>query len=320
MTAMTYETLLQDPEIQAFFSPDAVQLYQAEAPVGAWAIQAWCRVMEDRNPVYRDRDAARRYGYQDIIAPPVMMHSFTFPGLTYETEDNLLNRLRRKLETYGINSVVAGNYEQEFLTPIRLGDMLTREVRFESISEEKLTAVGTGHFILMGETIYNQDRVLIGRQKMRTLFFRPGKGKDPALAQQPAKKEAETPPAAPRLELPPLAIPLTTTRIVCGAIAANDFEKVHHDRDLAQAQGLKDIIMNILTSCGLAMRYVTDWAGPAAIVKSHSSRFGVPNYPGDTMTFTATADGAFAPGRETQIQLRGANSLGAHINSTITIG
>lgn len=308
-----------DPEVLAFFSPDMVQICPSPAPVSEWPIQAWCRAMGDRNPVYQDRDAARRYGHKDVFAPPVMMHSFTFPGLIDETQDNLLNALRRKLATYGINSVVAGNYEQEFITPIRLGDRLTREVRFESISDEKSTAVGTGHFVLMVEKIVNQNGDIIGHQKMRTLFFRPGAPKERESPPRPVKAETRAQETEGRLELPPLAIPLTATLIIAAAIASNDFEKVHHDRDLAQSQGLKNIIMNILTSCGLATRYVTDWAGPAAVIKGHSSRFMVPNYQGDTVTFTGWADKPFETGKETKVHLRGTNSIGIHIESTITI-
>ena len=40
------------------------------------------------------------------------------------------------------------------------------------------------------------------------------------------------------------------------------------DRDKAVARGSKDIFVNILTDTGLVQRFVTDWAGPRAIVKS----------------------------------------------------
>ncbi len=60
------------------------------------------------------------------------------------------------------------------------------------------------------------------------------------------------------------------------ALATRDFQDVHHDRDLAQQKGSKDIFVNILTDTGLVQRYVTDWAGPRAVVKSISLRLGVP--------------------------------------------
>lgn len=49
---------------------------------------------------------------------------------------------------------------------------------------------------------------------------------------------------------------------------------MHHDRDKAVAQGSKDIFVNILTDTGLVQRYVTDWAGPSALIKSIGLRLG----------------------------------------------
>ena len=63
-------------------------------------------------------------------------------------------------------------------------------------------------------------------------------------------------------EVTPLEIPITTTMIVAGAIASRDFMPVHHDRDYANKQGSPNLFMNILTSNGYCMRFLTDWAGP----------------------------------------------------------
>src|ERR1700732_2371411 len=80
-SSVTAKNPKTDPEILAFFTPDAVQICESEAPVSEWPIRMWCRATGDNNPVYQDRDAARRYGRKDIFAPPGMMHAFTMPGL-----------------------------------------------------------------------------------------------------------------------------------------------------------------------------------------------------------------------------------------------
>lgn len=67
--------------------------------------------------------------------------------------------------------------------------------------------------------------------------------------------------------LPSLEVPITPTLIVAGAIASRDYQEVRHDRDLAVARGSKDIFMNILTTNGFVGRFVTDWAGPDALLK-----------------------------------------------------
>ena len=62
-------------------------------------------------------------------------------------------------------------------------------------------------------------------------------------------------------ELPELAIDITSSLIVGGAIASNDYTPVHHDKAAAQASGMQDVFMNILTTGGLVGRFVSDWAG-----------------------------------------------------------
>lgn len=117
--------------------------------------------------------------------------------------------------------------------------------------------------------------------------------------------------------LPPLDIPLTRTLIVSTAIASRDYQDVHHDPGLAQERGSPDIFMNILTTNGFVGRYVTDWAGPNAVLKSVKIRLGAPNYPGDTMVMTGAvtekADGVITIG------LKGSNKLGDHVTGTVTL-
>ena len=95
--------------------------------------------------------------------------------------------------------------------------------------------------------------------------------------------------SAPAIEvgtkLPELSLYGDPTFIVSTAIATRDYQDVHHDRDKAQAKGSKDIFVNILTDTGLVQRYITDWAGPNAVIKSIGLRLGVPWYAYDTVTF-----------------------------------
>ena len=118
-------------------------------------------------------------------------------------------------------------------------------------------------------------------------------------------------------ELPTLEIPLTRTRIVSTAIASRDYQDVHHDPGLAQDRGSQDIFMNILTTNGFVGRYITDWAGPDAVLRSVKIRLGAPNYPGDTMVLTGSV--TRKEGTTVDVALRGANSLGDHVTGTVTL-
>jgi len=118
-------------------------------------------------------------------------------------------------------------------------------------------------------------------------------------------------------KLPTLEIPLTRTRIVSTAIASRDYQDVHHDPGLAQDRGSKDIFMNILTTNGFVGRFITDWAGPDAQLRSVKIRLGAPNYPGDTMVLTGSV--TRKEGTTVDVALRGANSLGDHVTGTVTL-
>jgi len=119
--------------------------------------------------------------------------------------------------------------------------------------------------------------------------------------------------------LPSLELPLTRTLIVSTAIATRDYQVVHHDPDVAKERGSQDIIMNILTSNSFVGRFVTDWSGPNAILRSVKIRLGAPNYPGDTMVITGEVTSVDPSERLVTVAVKGSNSLGDHMNATVEV-
>jgi acyl dehydratase len=146
-------------------------------------------------------------------------------------------------------------------------------------------------------------------------------------------------------ELPVFDLPLTASVIVAGALASRDFMPVHHDRAFAVAQGAPDIFMNILTTNGYVSRYVTDWAGPEAMLQKISIRLGVPALPGTTMRFTGSvlrteraANGGHKGNHKgdpkdghkdghkgndelgvVEVELRGTTDIGDHVTGTVLL-
>jgi len=122
-------------------------------------------------------------------------------------------------------------------------------------------------------------------------------------------------------QLPPMVIDVTPTRVVAGAIASRDFMPVHHDREFANQQGAPDIFMNILSDTGYCSRFLTDWAGPEAMITRLAIRLGVPVFPGHTLTYT----GSIAALREdgdtgvVDVELRAVNELGEHVGGTASL-
>ncbi len=123
-------------------------------------------------------------------------------------------------------------------------------------------------------------------------------------------------------EVTPLEIPVTATVIVAGAIASRDFMPVHHDPEFAKKQGSPNMFMNILTTNGLCVRFLTDWAGPEAMVTKLAIRLGVPSFPNDPLRFTGSVTGK-SEGVDgegfVEVTFKGSNSLGDHVSGTATI-
>lgn len=117
--------------------------------------------------------------------------------------------------------------------------------------------------------------------------------------------------------IPEWTLPITPTLVVSTAIATRDFQDVHHDRDIAQAAGSKDVFVNILTSTALCERYVTDWAGPDVQIQGIAIRLGAPAYPYDTFTFTGEVT-SVEDGVAT-IKVVGAVSLGDHVVGIVKV-
>ena len=120
-------------------------------------------------------------------------------------------------------------------------------------------------------------------------------------------------------ELPGLDVPLSAAVIVGGALASRDYTPVHHDRGAAQAQGMQDVFMNILTTNGYVGRFVTDWAGPDAAIRSVSIKLGTPNVVGDVMRMSGRVVAVDADRGLVEVQLVGKNAWGNHVEGRVQV-
>ncbi len=120
-------------------------------------------------------------------------------------------------------------------------------------------------------------------------------------------------------DLPSLDIPITSTLVVAGAVASNDFTPVHHDTAAARKAGMSDVFMNILTTNGLVGRFVTDWAGCDAAIRKVSIKLGSPNLPGDTMKLTGSVASVDAGAGVVEVKVTGKNAWGNHVEGTVTV-
>ena len=115
-------------------------------------IRQWCDAMGDRNPVYVDPEAAGGSAHGHVVAPPTMLMAWTLGGFDMadanRPPENRQQELHALFEEHGYSGVVATNCEQEYVRYLEPGDVVSSQGVIESISEEKATALGIGHFIV----------------------------------------------------------------------------------------------------------------------------------------------------------------------------
>jgi acyl dehydratase len=86
--------------------------------------------------------------------------------------------------------------------------------------------------------------------------------------------------------LPALAVDVTATTVVLGALATRDWRPMHHDYDFAvNRNGTQNIFLNTPNQAAWFERYLTDWTGPRGRMGRIKFRMKDSVFPGDTMTF-----------------------------------
>ena len=77
-------------------------------------------------------------------------------------------------------------------------------------------------------------------------------------------------------ELPPLSVRVTRADLVRYAGASGDFNPIHWSDRVAASAGLPGVIAHGMLTMALAGRFVTDWAGGPAAVRTFGVRFTRP--------------------------------------------
>ena len=93
-------------------------------------------------------------------------------------------------------------------------------------------------------------------------------------------------------ELPAVDYPVTRLSLVKYCGASGDFNVIHWNERIAKAVGLPDVIAHGMFSMAQAGRFVTDWAGPRAVVAEFGVRFSaMVVVPDDDVGATITVSG-----------------------------
>ena len=153
----------------------------APDPVNQPMIRHWAAAFEDGNPVYVDEDAAAASRHSEIVAPPLMLQTWTMatPRITGIRErggspvEGGGAKVLELLDEAGFVGTLATNSEFEIDRYLRLGDVVSAETVLESVSPEKQTRLGAGHFVTWVTTYTDAAGERVGRQTFRILKFDP---------------------------------------------------------------------------------------------------------------------------------------------------
>ena len=154
----------------------------APDPVNQPMIRHWAAAFEDANPVYTDPEAAARSRFGEIVAPPLMLQTWTMatPKITGMAErggspvEGGRATIINVLDEAGFVGTLASNSEFEIVRYLRLGEVVSAATVLESVSARKQTRIGAGYFITWVTTYTVGSGDVVGRQTFRILKFRPG--------------------------------------------------------------------------------------------------------------------------------------------------
>jgi acyl dehydratase len=120
-------------------------------------IREMARAIGDPNPIYVDREAARKAGYRDTPAPPTFL---TVPMMWSSSMPMLINDLK-----INFFMVLHGEEGYEYYREIYPGDVITGIPRVVSV-EEKVGRAGQKMDMVTVEILYtNQDGEPVGKAR-----------------------------------------------------------------------------------------------------------------------------------------------------------
>jgi hypothetical protein len=79
--------------------------------------------------------------------------------------------------------------------------------------------------------------------------------------------------------------------------------------------------MNILSDTGYCSRFLTDWAGPEAMIRRLAIRLGVPLFPDTVLNYSGSVTGTRIEEGEgiVEVELRASTVLGDHVTGSAVL-
>lgn len=143
----------------------------AKTPVSGARIQLFAAMVRDGNRSYWDAEFAReRWG--GLLAPPALLMGWLIPPPWEPTGRPPAASVVLRVPLPGTTFINSAN-DVEFLRPIVEGDVLTAVEELVSVSPEKRTRLGVGHFVETLETYTRQDGAVVATCRNTLFRFTP---------------------------------------------------------------------------------------------------------------------------------------------------
>jgi uncharacterized OB-fold protein len=160
-------------QARSFLGPTPGPLRVGRDPVNLPMVHHWCQALEDRNPAYLDEAHALASSRGRLIAPPGMLQTWVMDAPRDPDALSPNDSVMRLLDEAGYTSVVAVNYEHEYVRELGHGERISVRTYAEDLSEEKKTALGPGVFTTTVYEYLDEAGDVVGVGRMRLLKFKP---------------------------------------------------------------------------------------------------------------------------------------------------
>ncbi len=143
----------------------------AGTAVSAARIQHFASMVQDGNPAYWDTDFATEV-WGGLVAPPAMLMGWLIPPPWLPNGQRPVPSIAIRVPLPGTTFINASN-DVELVTPILEGDRLKVVEEVVSVSPEKRTKVGVGHFVETCDSYYREDESLLATNRNTLFRFTP---------------------------------------------------------------------------------------------------------------------------------------------------
>ena len=145
----------------------------AGTAVSAARIQLFAALVRDSNPSYWDAGFAVA-AWGGLLAPPALLMGWLIPPPWDPTGAPRTGSIALRVPLPGTTFINAAN-DAEYPLPIVEGDWLTVVEEVLSVSPEKQTRLGSGHFVETRDTYRRQDGAIVATNRNTLFRFTPAR-------------------------------------------------------------------------------------------------------------------------------------------------